>query len=233
VRSRAISMDTFIDNLTRAPLMEDPGTRFRYSEATSVLGRLVEVWTGQTFESFLQSNLFEPLRMNDTVFVVGPDRLARFTTAYAPAPGGGLMRTETEEVPFTERPKLIEGAVGLVSTVPDYLRFCQMLLNRGELDGRRVLQPATVERMTSNGLSDAVLAQRGGSMGWAAANVNVVVDQASRVYGEYGWDGTAGTIFWNDPARQMITILMTQSVPANPDGIRQKFKAIVQSAIVK
>jgi CubicO group peptidase (beta-lactamase class C family) len=69
-------------------------------------------------------------------------------------------------------------------------------------------------------------------MGWALGNFNVMTDMSSRLYGEYGWDGTAGTIFWNDPARQMVTILMTQSVPANPDGIRQKFKAIVQSALV-
>ena len=233
VRSRSIPMDTFIDNITRAPLMEEPGTRFRYSEATTVLGRLVEVWSGQSFESFLFTNVFAPLKMNDTVFVVGPDRQARFTTAYAPDPGGGLRRTETEDVPFTDRPKLIEGAVGLVSTVPDYLRFCQMLLNGGELDGKRILQRSTVERMTRNGLSESVLAARGGPMGWGLANVNVMMDKASRVYGEYGWDGTAGTIFWNDPARQMVTILMTQSVPANPDGIRQKFKAIVQSALVR
>jgi len=233
VRSRLFSMDTFIDNITRAPLMEEPGTRFRYSEATTVLGRLVEVWSGQSFESFLATNLFAPLKMNDTVFVVGPERRARFTTAYAPAPGGGLRRTETEEVPFTERPKLIEGAVGLVSTVLDYLRFCHMLLNGGELDGNRILQRSTVERMTTNGLSEGVLAARGGPMGWGLANVNVMMDKASPLYGEYGWDGTAGTIFWNDPARQMVTILMTQSVPANPDGIRQKFKAIVQSSVIR
>ena len=70
-------------------------------------------------------------------------------------------------------------------------------------------------------------------MGWGLANVNVMMDRASPLYGEYGWDGTAGTIFWNDPARRMVTILMTQSVPANPDGIRQKFKAIVQSSVIR
>ena len=70
-------------------------------------------------------------------------------------------------------------------------------------------------------------------MGWGLANVNVQMDQASPLAGEYGWDGTAGTIFWNDPVRQMITILMTQSVPANPDGIRQKFKAAVQAAVIE
>jgi CubicO group peptidase (beta-lactamase class C family) len=80
--------------------------------------------------------------------------------------------------------------------------------------------------MTKNGLSEAVLAARGGSMGWGLANVNVAIDS-----GEYGWDGTAGTIFWNDPARQMVTILMTQSVPANPDNLRQRFKALIAQAV--
>ena len=108
------------------------------------------------------------------------------------------MRIETETVPFTERPTLIEGAVGLLSTVPDYLRLAQMLLHKGELDGVQLLEAKTVETMTANGLSDAVQRARGGSMGWGLANVNVVLTSSpnSGHVGEYGWDGTAGTIFW-------------------------------------
>ena len=138
-------MVTFIANLVRVPLMEDPGARYRYSEATTVLGRLVEIWSGTPFDEFLATRVFKPLRMTDTGFVVRPDQLARWTTAYAPAPGGGLVKTETEAVPFTTRPAILEGAVGLVSTVPDYLRFSQLLLNLGELDGVRLLERATVE----------------------------------------------------------------------------------------
>ncbi len=232
VRSRAIPMSKFIENIVRTPLMEDPGTRFRYSEATTVLGRLVEVWSGKPFDVFLEERIFRPLKMVDTVFTVGADRRARLTTVYTPDTSGGLAATEIETVPFTERPALLEGAVGLVSTVPDYLRFSRMLLNKGELDGVRLLKAETVERITSNGLSESVLKLRGGSMGWGLANVNVLMDPASPLRGEYGWDGTAGTIFWNDPSRRIVTILMTQSSPANPDGIRQKFKALVQAAIV-
>jgi CubicO group peptidase (beta-lactamase class C family) len=133
-------------------------------------------------------------------------------------------------VPFTERPALLEGAVGLVSTVPDFMRFSQMLLNTGELDGRRVLRASTVERMTRNGLPDPVQRARGGAMGWGPANVNVALD--GPLEGEYGWDGTAGTIFWVDPRRELITILMTQSSPANPDRLRQRFKALVDQAVL-
>ncbi len=140
--------------------------------------------------------------MNDTGFWVAPDAVSRLATVYTPAAGGGLSPIEIEEVPFTVRPALIEGAVGLVSTVPDYLRFSQMLLNKGELDGARLLTARTVEQITSNGLSPPILATRGGTMGWGLANVNVQTDPASPLRGEYGWDGTAGTIFWIDPARR-------------------------------
>ncbi len=235
VRSRADTLPVFIGKITRAPLMEDPHSRFRYSEATTVLGRLVEVWSGRPFDEFLQARLFRPLGMTETTFWVRPPQRDRLATVYGPAPGGasGLAPVEMEAVPFTEKPMLLEGAVGLVSTVPDYLRFSQMLLDKGALGSVRVLKPATVDRMTANGLPADVQAVRGGTMGWGLANVNVLLDPgnsgASR--GEYGWDGTAGTIFWVDPVKQTVIVLMTQSSPPNPDSLRQRFKAIVQRAV--
>jgi CubicO group peptidase (beta-lactamase class C family)/ketosteroid isomerase-like protein len=225
VRSRAITLPKFIDNVVGVPLMEDPHTRFRYSEATTVVGRLVEIWSGKPFDVFLEERLFRPLRMSDTTFWVERERQARFTRVYQTTPNG-LTPRELEAVPFTERPTLIEGAVGLVSTVPDYLRFGQMLLNKGELDGVRVLKAATVEKMTANGLSPAMVQVRAGT-GWGLANVNVAPD------GEYGWDGSAGTIFWVDPANEMVIVLMTQIVPPNPDSVRQRFKTFVKEAVVK
>jgi CubicO group peptidase (beta-lactamase class C family) len=236
VRSRTITMAQFIANLVRVPLMEDPGTRYRYSEGTTVLGRLVEIWSGQPFEEFLAARIFRPLRMTDTMFwAATPDQRARLATVYGPAPGGGLVPVETETLPFTERPTLIEGAVGLLSTAPDFLRFSQMLLNHGALDGVRLLRPKTVDMMTTNGLSQAVQQTRGTSMGWGLANVQVVLDEVAgdrSNMGEYGWDGTAGTIFWVDPLKGMVTVLMTQSAPSNPDQIRQRFKAVVHQAVI-
>jgi CubicO group peptidase (beta-lactamase class C family) len=123
----------------------------------------------------------------------------------------------------------------LVSTVPDFLQFARMLLNEGTLGSRRILQAETVTRMVGNGLPPPVLQARGGRMGWGLGNVNVVLDAAGVNYpartGEYGWDGTAGTIFWNDPSTRTAIVLMTQSAPANPAGIRQRFKTVVASAI--
>ncbi len=240
VRSRAIPLPQFITNIVRTPLMEDPGTRYRYSEATTVLGRLVEVWSGRPFDVFLRERVLAPLEMPDSTFWVEPSQRTRLATVYAPdkaAQGGGLTPVEIEAVPFTERPALIEGAVGLVSTVPDYVRFAQMLLNKGELDGVRLLRAGTVEAMTRNGLSEAVQKARGRAMGWGLGNVNIVLDPAGVNYpanaGEYGWDGTAGTIFWVDPTTEMVTVLMTQSSPANPDNLRQRFKTLVHQAIAQ
>jgi CubicO group peptidase (beta-lactamase class C family) len=232
VRSRGDSLPQLMTNIVRVGLMEDPGTRYRYGESTSVVGRLIEIWSGQRLDEYLQARIFKPLQMVDTGFVVRPDQRARWTTVYGPAPDGSLVVSEVEDIPFTETPALLEGTVGLVTTVPDYLRFCQMLLNKGELDGVRLLRSDTVERMVRNGLPDAVLAGRGrGAVGWGLINANVVMDPAAASAGEYSWDGTAGTIFWIDPAREMITLLFAPARPSNPDGIRQQFKSIVQRAI--
>jgi CubicO group peptidase (beta-lactamase class C family) len=229
VRLRTDTLPQFVTKITRAPLMEDPGTRFRYSEGTTVLGRLVEIWSGQPFDTFLAERVFTPLGMTDTGFWVRANQRDRLTTVYRNASDGGLEPIEIEpEAPFTERAALLEGAVGLVSTVPDFLRFSQMLLNRGELNGVRLLRAATVERMTANGLSEPVLTLRGGRRGWGLGNVDVALDS-----GEYGWDGTAGTIFAIDPRRELITVLMWQSVPADPDRLRARFKALVDSAVLE
>ena len=236
VRSRAIPLAQFIVNITRAPLMEDPGTRYRYSAGPTVVGRLVEVWSGKPLDVFLHERLFQPLGMVDTGFRVRPEQRSRLTTVYSPAQAGTLVPIEIESVPFTERPALLEGAVGLVSTVPDYVRFSQMLLNQGELDGVRVLNAKTVGMMTQNGLSDAVLAARGGVMGWGLANVNIVLDPTALNYpanrGEFGWNGSAGTIFWVDPSNATVIVLMAQSSPSNPDSLRQRFKTLIQQALI-
>ena len=238
VRVRSQGLARFVTNITQAPLMEDPGRRFRYSEGTTVLGRLVEVWSGQPFDTFVTERILKPLGMNDTSFWVEGKAQARLATVYRRAQAGGLAPFEIEEdVPFTTRPALIEGAVGLVSTAPDFLRFCQMLLNKGELDGVRLLSAATVEMMTTNGLSSPVLQQRGGATGWGLANVDVVITPSPRGYltaaGEYGWDGSAGTFFSIDPARQLIVMLFAQNVPASPEGLRQRFKAAIDQSVVR
>ncbi len=236
VRSKSIPMDRFIGNIVAAPLLEDPGTVYRYSESPTVLGGLVEVWSGQPLDEFLQERIFAPLGMTGTGFWVEPDRVARLTTVYRPLEAGGLEPFEIEEIPFTVKPQLLEGAVGLVSTVPDYLRFGQMLLNEGELGGARILRAETVREITSNGLSDSILEGRGNGIGWGLGNVNVIVDPEAVGYpsalGEYGWNGSAGTIFWVNPAEDMVVVLMWQRQPTNPDQLQQQAKTLIHEAII-
>ena len=236
VRSRSIALPQFIVNITKAPLLEDPGTRFRYSEATTVLGRVVEVVSRQSFDAFVTSRILQPLGMSDTAFWVDAAARPRLTTVYQRGQDGVLAPFEIEEVPFTEKPALIEGAVGLVSTAEDFIRFSQMLLNKGELGGVRLLKPETVASMTVNALSPAILKEKGGIVGWGLANVDVVVADGSRGYltaiGEYGWDGSAGTFFAVDPSKDLVVTLMTQNLPANPEQLRQKFKAAVRQSLL-
>lgn len=237
VRSRAIGLPQFIGNITRAPLLEDPGTRFRYSEATTVLGRIVEVVSKQSFDQFVITRILKPLGMNDTAFWVDGDAMARLAVVYQRGQDGTMAPFEIEEVPFTEKPALMEGAVGLVATAEDFMKFSQMLLNKGELGGTRLLKAETAASMTTNALSEPVLAAKGGNVGWGLANVDVVVAEGSRGYlsaiGEYGWDGSAGTFFAVDPSKELVVTLMTQNLPANPDQLRQKFKAAVLQSIVQ
>jgi len=232
VRSRGDPLEQFVENIVRVPLRFDPGERFLYSESSTVLGRLVEVVSGMRFDEFLDARVFGPLRMVDTGFWVAPEDRNRLATVYEHAESG-LRPYEIEEIPFTERPALLEGAVGLVSTAPDFLRFAQMLANGGELDGVRILRESTVRAMTRNGLPDAVLATRRGGTGWGLASVSVVVDPGSSGAhaGEYRWDGSAGTEFWVDPTTRTAVVTMWQSAPANPDGLRQRITDLVREAV--
>lgn len=240
VRLRSITLPQLVDNAARVPLFEDPGTRFRYGVSTTVLGRLVEVWSGQPFEEFLAERLFGPLGMTDTVFWADGERADRLTTVYRLDDGSGeLYPWAIEQVPFTERPALIEGGVGLLSTVMDYLRFSQMFLNGGTLDGVRVLEPETVALMTRNHVPDAVMPlSRSGYMagsGWGLG-FNVVLDPSRYSFpvgdGEYWWDGSSGTRFSIDPEHGLITVIMAAVSPSRGGGFREEFKDLVYRAIV-
>jgi CubicO group peptidase (beta-lactamase class C family) len=237
VRSRTIALPQFVANIAKAPLMEDPGTRFRYSEGTTVLGRIVEVASGQPFDAFVTARILKPLEMNDTMFWADGHAKSRLVTAYQRSGDGPLTAFETEDIPWTQKPALMEGAVGLLSTAEDFVRFSQMLLNKGELGGARLLKAETVTSMTVNALPDAVLQGKGGNVGWGLANVDVVVAPGSRGYltavGEYGWDGSVGTFFSVDPSKDLVVVLMTQNVPANPEQLRQRFKSAVLQSIVE
>ena len=239
VRLRSITLDEMVDNAARVPLFEDPGTRFRYGISTTILGRLVEIWSGRPFEEFLADRVLAPLGMTDTVFWTDAERADRLTTVYRPDRASGELRPYAiEEVGFTERPALIEGGVGLLSSTMDFLRFSQMFLNGGELDGNRVLRPETVELMTRNHVPDQALPiGRGGYMagsGWGLG-FNVVLDASAYSFpvgdGEYWWDGSSGTRFSIDPEHDIVTVIMAAVSPSRGGGFREEFKQLVYDAI--
>lgn len=235
VRSRAITLEQFVTNITAVPLRSDPGTRFRYSASPTVLGRLVEVWSGQTFDAFVTARIIEPLGMIDTGFQVRADQIDRFAQMYRSLDGGGLEAYAIEDVPFTERPALMEGAVGLVSTVPDFIRFAQMLLDGGSFQGTRFLTEESATFLTTNGIPDELLPIYGEGHGWGAASVSVVMDAEAAsgdvFEGEYHWDGSAGTEFWVDPTSRTVLVTAWQNNPANPGQVRQQIRQILRDAI--
>jgi CubicO group peptidase (beta-lactamase class C family) len=242
VRSRSITLQEMVDNAARSPLFEDPGTNWRYGISTTILGRLVEIWSGMPLQDFLQERVYEPLGMTDTGFWVEPEDADRLATVYRPSREveGVLRPYQMEDVPFTERPTLIEGGVGLVASTMDFLRFSQMFLNGGELDGNRVIQPETVAIMTMNRIPDAILPIGFGrptlGQGWGLG-FSIVMDASQYSYpvndGDFWWDGSAGTRFWIDPTENMVTIIMAQSSPAGGRGFREEFKTGVSEAILE
>ncbi len=232
VRSRDRTLDDFVTRLASLPLYEDPGTRFRYGTGSTIAGAVVEAASGQPLDEYIREAVLDPLGMSDTGFWVPPEKVGRLATPYRQLDGGGLEAFATEDVPFTRRAALNDGAVGMLSTAPDFLRFCQMLLNGGELDGIRILSEATTSELVANGLSDEIRATRRGGRGWSMANASVRMEDGDGARaGEFTWNGSVGADFWVDPSTETIVVTMWQSSPANPSRLRQRILEIVRRAI--
>ena len=213
---RDTTLKDFVSALARVPLAHQPGEVHEYGLSADVLGRVIEVASGQPLDQFLQSRIFTPLHMVDTGFHVPEDKLDRLVDAPMPE------RPRIWDV--TKPAKLFSGGGGLVSTVPDYLRFCQMLLNGGELDGVRVLSPQAVKQMTTNALpsgirifgGDEVGARAGTDFGLGfAIRADPVHSWVPGAVGSFSWAGYWGTYFWIDPAEQLIGVQMIQATPGS------------------
>ena len=240
VRLRSITLAQMTDNAARVPLFDDPGTRFRYGISATILGRLVEIWSGQPYDQFLEERVFGPLGMTDTVFWADPSRIDRLATVYRPDANGTLQVHQMEDIPFTEQVPLVEGGVGLLSTTLDFARFSQLFLNGGEIDGTRILKPETVELMMENSIADELLPiGRGGYMaasGWTLGGFAYALHPENYDHtvsqGEVWWDGSAGTRFWIDPVNNMVTVIMAQVSPSGGNGFREDFKNRVYEALL-
>lgn len=218
-------LDQMIDKLVTLPLAAHPGEKWIYSISVDVQGRLIEVLSGQTLDEFLKTRIFQPLGMTDTFFTVPEEKLSRLTANYGLKDGKLTTIDSPSKSEFAKPAVFFSGGGGLVSTADDYLRFAQMLLGGGELDGVRILQPEIVDLMTKNHLSESLVPIRVGlnkmdGMGFGlgvAVRVKVNDNEPESTLGEYGWAGAASTQFWVTPDQQMICIAMTQLMPAKFD----------------
>ena len=238
VRDKNITLDEMVSNTARVPLFHDPGTQFRYGIHATILGKLVEVWSGQSVDVFLQEHLFSPLEMDSTMFWASDADLGRLTEVYRPI-DGRLRPYQIETVPYTERPRLIEGGVGLLSSVMDFMRFSQMILEGGVFNGNRILQEETVALMYENAIPDHVMpiGTTGywlGS-GWTLGGFNLVLDNTSYSFpvsnGTIWWDGSAGTRYFIDPTQRIVIVIMAQVSPSSGGGFRENFSEMVDAAI--
>ena len=231
------TLEEKVRRLVKLPLANQPGSTWRYSVATDVLGYLVEVISGLSFDVFLEERIFEPLGMEDTGFYVPAEKVSRFATLYKAEETDSFGRDETLYWgDFSKLPRLLSGGGGLVSTASDYMRFCQMLLNGGELDGVRLLSRKTVELMTANHLPDELIRQGNMTKGYGfglgfGVLLNVARSEALGSEGEYSWGGAASTGFWIDPNEELIGILMTQFMPYS-GRFTKEFKVLTYQAIV-
>lgn len=226
------------------PLAFQPGSEWNYGVSTDVLGRVVEVASGQTLDEFFRERIFEPLDMVDTAFWVPDDKRDRFAELYYRNPStkqAAKMPAST----LAEKPAMLGGGGGLCGTAADYLRFTQMLMNRGELDGVRILGPRTVDYMTRNHLPGNADLEEYGRPLFAETTFDgvgfglgfsVVLDSAANKVpgsdGSYSWGGAASTIFWNDPREEMTVLFLTQLLPSSTYPIRPQLQQLVSQALI-
>jgi CubicO group peptidase (beta-lactamase class C family) len=245
--THGLDMDSFVAELAKLPLEFSPGEAWNYSISTDVLGVLVERISGMPFQTFLQTRIFDPLKMTDTGFQVREDQRSRFAACYNATPTGGLaLQDDPETSPYLTAPSFHSGGGGLVSTARDYMAFCRMLGNGGVLDGQRLLAPKTLKLMASNHLpggqdltnlsrslfSEATNAGVGFGLGFAVT-FDPVKAMLTSSPGEYYWGGAASTAFWVDPVEDIQVVFMTQVLPSSAYPIRRELRTLVYSALVE
>jgi CubicO group peptidase (beta-lactamase class C family) len=241
---RDLDLAQVVDRMAGLPLLFEPGSQWNYSVATDVLGRVVEVVSGQSLDTFFTERIFGPLGMTDTAFSIGRDKADRMASMYSADSGGLAVPLDMGDTAF-QRPAALSGGGGLISSAADYHRFTQMLLRGGELDGARVLSPRTLAYMTRNhlpGKADledfgrpvfAEISYAGVGFGLGFA---VVQDPAKyksvASEGEYNWGGAASTAFWVDPAEEVTVVFLTQLTPSSTHPIRNQLRQLVYQALI-
>jgi CubicO group peptidase (beta-lactamase class C family) len=226
-------LQAMIDALAKLPLPVQPGTDWRYGPVVNIQGYLVEKLSGQPLDEFLRTRIFAPLKMTDTGFWVDPSKRSRVSSVFTYGDDRKVISAPGESDP-TRRPVFLSGSGGLLSTTADYYRFAQMLLNGGELDGARILQPKTIELMRTNVLADGVMVDLYGpkepGIGFGL-DFAIVMDPAAakspRGRNTFYWGGAFGTWFWVDPTNEVVVVGMIQNVGGSiPTGMTPPLRAL-------
>lgn len=234
-----------VGRLAQLPLLHEPGDRFTYSLGVDVMGRVVEVVTGQTLAEYMSTEIFEPLGMVDTAFYRDPADAERYASISTPTSDG--LGTVSDSPTFSADRRTIysagypygtpqtyfSGGAGLTSTISDYARFLMALLNGGELDGTRILGRRTVQLMTRDHLVGIGVQDTGQRFGLGfAISADPGLTGGPRSEGAFGWLGFFNTVYWVDPKEQLVAIIMTQLYPNNESQLTDRFEVAVYSAIV-
>ncbi len=238
-----VTLTDAVHDWCSAPLLFEPGSAWNYSVATDVVGRLIEIWSGQRLDEFIRTRVLDPLHMDDTDWYCPPDKLDRLAMLYAHHEGGAT-RFEAFAEAATRWPTLLAGGGGLLSTAHDYQRFMTMMLRRGELEGTRLLSSRTVALMTRNHLpgesdlrtfardSFSEVGQSGVGFG---LGMSVVTHQPTNrsltSEGSFAWGGAASTYFWVDPVEELSVGLYTQLLPSWIYPIRREVQQLVYASL--
>ncbi len=222
-----------------SPLISHPGEEFHYGNPTDILGYLVEVISGMKFNEFLRERIFIPLKMYDTFFILPAEKEDRLASMYAINKEDGKIRPEARDHGHLLTRTYFSGGSGLISSGPDYLRFAQMILNRGALDGARILSPKSVELMTSNSIGELYSAFPHNSgdkfgLGFGIRTERGTYDELESV-GTFGWDGAYYTRFFIDPGEDLIGIFMSQTAGgyAHEHDLATRFRVLVFQSILE
>jgi CubicO group peptidase (beta-lactamase class C family) len=244
-RVRGMTLEGITSLLAEHPLKFHPGTHWNYGLSTDIVGRLVEIFSGLRFDHYLRQEIFEPLGMVDTGFFVPPESVDRFAACYQYQPANAPRLMDGPMASRYLRPRsYLSGAGGLVSTTHDYVAFCQMLANGGQLEGRRILGRKTLELMTRNhlpggatlmdmavgGFGEAGFEGVGFGLGFAVGLGPAATAMAGST-GDYYWGGAASTAFWVDPAEDLFAVFMTQLFPSMAYPVRAQLRALTYQAI--
>ena len=244
IGDREDTLADLVRKLGKLPLEYQPGKHCSYSFSTDVLARVVEVAGNKPFDEFLQEQIFRPLDMRDTGFAVPDDKLDRFTASHRRGKEGLEVGDAPETSLFRKKPKFLSGGGGdssggggLVSTARDYLRFAQMLLNGGELEGKRLLRAETVRAMTTNQLPPEALPMKVGGtplmgVGFGLGVGVRLADKPDTAAGEYSWGGAADTAFWIAPQSELVVIVLQQVQPATSE-LQLALRPVIYAAIEK